>query len=102
MTRNHSAEKKRAVSSRLLASLLEHFGEQVLKTGKSLRIAGGTLRLSRRKTRRIRDIGNGELRTVPEVVRLVWRGPVLGVASGPATSPETANKSDQNSAILDR
>ena len=45
--------------------------------GRRIRVAGGVLYLAVRKARRIRDVATGALITVPEVRRLVWKGPRL-------------------------
>jgi nucleoid DNA-binding protein len=75
-----AAEKRRRESSRVLAILLEEFGLEVLAPGergrgRRVKVAGGLLYLALRKARKIRDLKTGEIITIPESRRLVWRGP---------------------------
>ena len=59
----------------LLGILLTEFSNEVMSKGHSLRVGGGTLRVSKRKARNSPNIATGRLEPLPEVVRLVWRGP---------------------------
>jgi len=80
------AAKYRREGLRALAVLLEEAGRRVLESGKSERVAGGVLRLAKRKGRYIRDFDGGSVWLDAEQ-RLVWTGPRM-----PAKSTETARQ----------
>ena len=70
----------------LLGILLTEFSNEVMSRGRSLRVGGGTLRVSRRKARNRPNIATGKLTALPEVVRLVWRGPATEGTRQPAVA----------------
>lgn len=67
----------------LLGILLTEFSNEVLTKGRSLRVGDGVLRISRRKARLSPSIATGKLSALPEVVRLVWRGPAREATQQP-------------------
>lgn len=85
------AAEYRREGLRALAVLLEEAGQRVLETGKSERVAGGTLRLARRRASKMWDPASKTWRPVGESVRLVWRGPKMPLnrRQGPAMRQST-------------
>jgi hypothetical protein len=81
--RESAAEvRARRGESAALEALLEDVGLRVIGIGergrgRRIRVAGGVMYLAVRKARRIRDVATGALIMVPEVRRLVWKGPRL-------------------------
>ena len=71
--------KYRAEGLRALAVLLDEAGQRVRETGRSMRVAGGVLRLAKRKGRHIRDISTGGAIWLDAQERLVWTGPARPV-----------------------
>jgi hypothetical protein len=69
------AAEYRREGLRALATLLEEAGARVLETGKSERVAGGTLRVARRRASKMWDPASKTWRAVGETLRLVWTGP---------------------------
>ena len=63
---------------RALAVLLVEAGAEVLRTGLPARLAGGVLKVQRRKTSVMWDPLAGRNRECQGWKRLVWRGPKVG------------------------
>lgn len=85
------AAEYRREGLRALAVLLEEAGQRVLESGKSERVAGGTLRLARRRASKMWDPSTKTWRATGETLRLVWRGPRM-----PAKSPKQARQCESD------
>ena len=95
----HSETIYRREGLKALAVLLEEAGARVLATGRSERVAGGTLRLSRRRATKMWNPDTGTWRQVGETLRLVWRGPRLAAQTPVrAASAKVAPDSTQGEA----
>ena len=96
------AAEYRREGLRALAVLLEEAGQRVLETGRSERVAGGTLRLARRRATKMFDPTSKTWRAVGETLRLVWRGPrMAAAASGRPTSAKAAPGSTRTPVQVD-